>query len=52
MVSVSEKVEIDAPAGAVWAVVSDPLAVAECIPGATLAPGAAPNEYSGSIKVK
>jgi carbon monoxide dehydrogenase subunit G len=52
MVSVSEQVEIDAQAGAVWAVVSDPLAVAECIPGATLAPGAAPNEYSGSIKVK
>jgi uncharacterized protein len=52
MVSVSEQVEIDAPAGAVWAVVSDPLAVAECIPGATLAPGAATNEYSGSIKVK
>lgn len=52
MASVAEQAEIDSPASAVWAVVSDPLAVAACIPGATLVPTAEPNEYSGSIKVK
>lgn len=51
MVAISERAEIAATADAVWRIVSDPLTVAECIPGATLASGDEPDEYRGSIRV-
>lgn len=41
-----------ASADDVWAVASDPLLVAACIPGATLTATPEPGTYAGSIKVK
>lgn len=52
MVPISQRVEIMAPADRVWSILSDPLAVARCIPGATLAPGEGANSYAGTIRVK
>ncbi|WP_173931225.1 SRPBCC family protein, partial [Chelativorans sp. Marseille-P2723] len=52
MTELSEQITIAASGDAVWAVVSDPLAVAACIPGATLTAADAPGTYAGAIKVK
>ena len=36
MMEISERIEVPAPPSAVWAVLSDPQAVVECVPGASL----------------
>lgn len=52
MVSLAERVAVQASVNEVWAVASDPLLVAACIPGATLMAGPDAGTYAGSIKVK
>lgn len=52
MVALAEQIAVMASSDEVWAVASDPLCVASCIPGATLTPTSEPGTYAGSIKVK
>ena len=52
MVTLAERVAVQASADQVWAVASDPLLVAACIPGATLMAAPDAGNYTGSIKVK
>lgn len=52
MVALAEQIAVMASSDEVWAVVSDPLLVASCIPGAALTATSEPGTYAGSIKVK
>jgi carbon monoxide dehydrogenase subunit G len=52
LVALAEQISVMASADEVWAMASDPLLVATCIPGATLTPSPEPGTYAGSIKVK
>ncbi len=52
MPDITESTLIPAPLGAVWPLLSDPGAVASCIPGATLAPDTGDGVWRGAIKVK
>lgn len=54
MPSISETTRIAAPLDQVWPLLSDPVTVASCIPGAELAPGSgeAGAPWKGSVKVR
>lgn len=52
MPDISEQTLIPAPLGVVWPLLSDPAAVAACIPGAQLAPSTGDGLWRGAIKVK
>lgn len=52
MVQVTEHVFVPAPPGAVWRVLSDPEAVAECIPGATLQQAGGDGELTGELAAR
>jgi carbon monoxide dehydrogenase subunit G len=51
-VALSEQVSIPSPPEQVWPLLSDPAAVASCIPGAELAPDKGDGVWRGSIRVK
>ncbi|MGZ0189206.1 MAG: SRPBCC family protein [Alphaproteobacteria bacterium] len=52
MVSLSEETLIPAPLDKVWPLLRDPQVVADCIPGAELAPNTDDKVWRGSIRVK
>jgi carbon monoxide dehydrogenase subunit G len=54
MPNISETTRIAAPLDQVWPLLSDPVTVASCIPGAELAPGSgeAGAPWKGSVKVR
>src|ERR1700681_303637 len=52
MISIREEIIIAAPPEAVWPILSDPAAVAACIPGATLTKGDDSGAYQGTMRVK
>jgi carbon monoxide dehydrogenase subunit G len=52
MVSLNEETAIPSPPDVVWPLLSDPAAVASCIPGAELAPDRGDGVWRGSIRVK
>src|SRR3954454_21944809 len=52
MISIREEITIAAPAKAVWLILSDPAAVAACIPGATLTKSGDNGAYQGTMRVK
>jgi carbon monoxide dehydrogenase subunit G len=52
MPEIAETILIPAPLAAVWPLLSDPAAVAACIPGATLAPDTGDGVWRGAIKVR
>jgi carbon monoxide dehydrogenase subunit G len=49
---IEQKFEVAAPAGAVWAFLTDPHRVAACLPGAAIAERLSDNSWSGTITVK
>jgi carbon monoxide dehydrogenase subunit G len=52
MPELSERTRIPAPLAEVWPLLSDPAAVASCIPGAELAPDRGDGLWRGSVKVR
>lgn len=52
MIEVNERIEVTAPPPAVWAVLSDPHAVAECVPGAQLGEKQEDGSYDATLMVK
>ena len=52
MISIREEITISAPPEAVWPILSDPAAVAACIPGATLTKSDDNGAYQGTMRVK
>ena len=52
MISIREEITIAAPPEAVWPILSDPAAVAACIPGATLTKSGDNGAYQGTMRVK
>ena len=52
MIDVDERFEVAAAPEAVWAVLSDPRAVVECVPGAALVAENADGTYEGALTVK
>jgi carbon monoxide dehydrogenase subunit G len=52
MPELAEQTRIAAPLATVWPLLSDPAAVAGCIPGATLAPDQGDGIWRGSVKVR
>src|SRR4051794_40847973 len=52
MISIREEITISAPPEAVWPILSDPAAVAACIPGATLTKSGDNGAYQGTMRVK
>lgn len=52
MIEVNERIEVAAPPPAVWAVLSDPHAVAECVPGAALGEKQEDGSYDATLTVK
>ena len=52
MISIREEITISAPPEAVWLILSDPAAVAACIPGATLTKSGDNGAYQGTMRVK
>lgn len=52
MPEVSEQTRIPAPLARVWPLLSDPAAVAACIPGAELAPESGDGTWRGTIRVR
>src|ERR1700724_2554651 len=52
MISIREEIIIAAPPEAVWPILSDPAAVAACIPGATLTKSDDNGAYQGTMRVK
>jgi carbon monoxide dehydrogenase subunit G len=52
MIEVNERIEVAAAAPAVWAVLSDPQAVAECVPGAALGEKQEDGSYDATLMVK
>ena len=52
MIEVNERIEVAAPPPAVWAVLSDPHAVAECVPGAQLGEKQEDGSYDAALMVK
>lgn len=52
MPELAEQTRIAAPLAAVWPLLSDPAAVAACIPGAELAPDKGDGLWRGQVKVK
>ncbi len=52
MPEVTERTRIAAPLSRVWPLLSDPAAVAACIPGADLSPQSEGNVWRGAIRVR
>src|ERR1041385_8568404 len=52
MISIREEIAIAAPPEAVWPILSDPAAVAVCIPGAALTKSDDKGAYQGTLRVK
>lgn len=52
MPELAEQTRIAAPLATVWPLLSDPAAVASCIPGASLAPDQGDGVWRGSVKVR
>ena len=52
MIEVNERIEVPSAPRAVWAVLSDPHAVVECVPGAALGDRQEDGSYDASLVVK
>jgi carbon monoxide dehydrogenase subunit G len=52
MIEVNERIEVPASTQAVWEVLSDPHAVAECVPGAALGEKQEDGSYDATLTVK
>jgi len=52
VIEVNERIEVSAPARTVWALLSDPHAVVECVPGATLGEQHDDGSYDATLQVK
>jgi uncharacterized protein len=52
MIEISERVTVPASADDVWRIVSDPVAVVDCIPGAAVTAAPEASVFEGSIAVK
>ena len=52
MIEVNEKITIPAPPQRVWALLSDPRAVVDCVPGAALGDMLEDGSYDASVTVK
>lgn len=52
MIEVSELIEVPAPPGAVWKVLSDPREVVQCVPGAELGEQHEDGSYDAGLVVK
>jgi len=52
MIEVSERIEVTSPPEVVWALLSDPRAVVECVPGAALGEQQEDGSYSATLVVK
>ena len=52
MIEVNERIEVASPPGAVWALLSDPRAVVDCVPGAALGEQQEDGSYNATLVVK
>ncbi len=52
MIEVSERIEVASPPGVVWALLSDPRAVVDCVPGAALGEQQEDGSYNATLVVK
>jgi carbon monoxide dehydrogenase subunit G len=52
MIEISERIEVPAAPSAVWAILSDPRAVVECVPGASLGPAHDDGSFDATLVVK
>ena len=52
MISIREEITIATPPDVLWPILSDPRAVASCIPGATLVKSGESGIYQGTMRVK
>ncbi len=52
MIEVKERIEVAAAPAAVWQVLSDPRAVVECVPGATLGEQQEDGSYDAALTIK
>jgi carbon monoxide dehydrogenase subunit G len=52
MIEISERIEVAAPPSAVWAILSDPHAVVECLPGASLGEAHDDGSFDATMVVK
>ena len=52
MVEVNEQVDVEAPPRAVWDLLSDPRAVVDCVPGASLGEQQEDGRYDATLMVK
>lgn len=52
MIEVNERIEVPAPARTVWALLSDPHAVVDCVPGATLGEQHEDGSFDATLQVK
>jgi uncharacterized protein len=52
MIEVNERIEVASPPGVVWALLSDPRAVIDCVPGAALGEQLEDGSYNATLVVK
>ena len=52
MIEISERIEVAAPPSAVWAILSDPHAVVECVPGASVGEAHEDGSFDATMVVK
>jgi carbon monoxide dehydrogenase subunit G len=52
MIEVNERIEVASPPGVVWALLSDPRAVVDCVPGAVLGEQQEDGSYNATLVVK
>ncbi len=52
MIEVNERIEVASPPPAVWALLSDPRAVVDCVPGAALGEQLEDSSYNATLVVK
>jgi uncharacterized protein len=52
MIEVSERIEVPAPTSTVWALLSDPHAVVDCVPGAALGDQHEDGSFDATLTVK
>lgn len=52
MIEVNERIEVSAPTRTVWALLSDPHSVVECVPGATLGEQHEDGSFDATLMVK
>lgn len=52
MIEVNERIEVSAPTRTVWALLSDPHSVVECVPGATLGEQHDDGSFDATLMVK